>query len=123
MLPLPSCLSLLSGFPRYAFSAICLYIVNQFSCSCCSTDLSGLELIGGVFSRWILKQPINTSLTHWPLVIDTQPVVTFGPLIIVNKSLRHISPSVCVQRFFSDVINKRRKIEERSCVLVFYLYF
>lgn len=55
------------------------------------------KLMGGV---WILKHLINMSLTHQPLVIDTQPAVTFGPLIIADKSSPHIVPSTWLASFF-----------------------
>lgn len=44
------------------------------------------------YSRSLLKGAINTRLTHRPLVIYTQPVVTFASLITIDKSLEEHTP-------------------------------
>lgn len=55
-------------------------------------------LFSGGNDRWtmacgrLLKGAINTSLTQRPLVIDTQPAVTFGSLIIIDKSPEEHAP-------------------------------
>lgn len=58
-----------------------------------------------------LKGTINTRLTHRPLVIYTQPVVTFASLITIDKSLEeHTTPlSLSPYHFLLEIVLTRRK--------------
>lgn len=70
-------------------------------------------------SRSLLKGAINTRLTHRPLVIYTQPVVTFASLITIDKSLEEHTPLLYVPPFPP---RSRNFVEKTISIIIDFIY-
>lgn len=60
--------------------------------------------------RPLLKGTINTWLTHRPLVIYTQPVVTFASLITIDKSLEERPYPFVIAHLLEIILTRWKKL-------------